>query len=464
VTPAGNKQAIAPGPPGQNGQTGETGAAGPNQITTDTDVNFAGTGLIGFAAGKASNVNATIGTQQQVDAGQSANAIVTASTLATYKKFARVVRASQSLFPYSGAWDGVEWIANGRKTDTTNTTQNSRMRFVTRFACSDLRLIFANVYDNELAIPNDIVLRVGLELASGTVIPVFFGGRRSVTIEGGGFAISDPIAVRLAAGDAIFTRTFLSVSSASHNWPQHRFRLFDLGERTERGVGLTDMSLSGTIGTGSQLGYGPVAIGATLPNARANVALIGDSIVHGQGDSTTSSNFGFASRALNGINPYVRLARPGEQASQFRDSGLRIRGSIAVSSDYVICNYGINDLIAGQSVATVQSHLTEIWNTLAASGVQVYQCTLTPRTSSTDSWATVGNQTASLPDESRRVAINDWIRTTPAPLSGFFETADAVESARNSGRWNPSFTSDGTHPLPVGHIAMASAIDTSVFV
>jgi hypothetical protein len=59
VTPDGNKQAISPGPPGPPGETGVPGAAGPNQISTATDVSFAGSGVVGFAAGKATSIEAT---------------------------------------------------------------------------------------------------------------------------------------------------------------------------------------------------------------------------------------------------------------------------------------------------------------------------------------------------------------------------------------------------------------------
>jgi lysophospholipase L1-like esterase len=419
------------------------------------------------AAGAAAAVAATVpalATQAQTDAGSSSAVFVSPSTLSSYRKLLRVLRFGQALFPWAGVWDGVEWVGGGRKTDTDNTTQNSKMRFITKFACSDLRLMYANVYDSETYTPNDIVIRVALELATGTVVPVFFSGKRSVTIEGGGFAISDPISVKLAAGDYIYPRTFLTVANATDDWPQQRARLFDAGERTERGVGLADMSLTGTIGTGSQFAYGPIAVGATLPNAPANVALFGDSIIHGQGESADPANFGFASRALNGKNPYLRLARPGEQASQFEVAGLYIRGSLAISSDYAICNYGLNDLIASASVATLQADLVAAWTLLTTAGLSVYQCTLTPKTSSTDTWATTANQTPNLPDEARRVTINDWIRTTPAPLSGYFETADAVESARNSGLWKPLYTNDGTHPLAIGHAAMAATIDTSLFI
>lgn len=449
--------------------TGNAAEFDANGNTVDAGFAFgtaaaANTGDFDAAGAAGAAISAAIATQAEVDAGTSLTDLVTPGTLSSYRKLLRVLRFGQAVFPWAGVWDGVGWYGGGVKTDTTNNSQNSKMRFNTKFACSDLRLMYANSYDNEVATPNDITIRVGLETATATY-PVFFDGQRSVTIGGGGFVISDPIAIDLAAGSYIWTRTYLTVANATDDWPQQRFRLFDAGERTERGLGLADMSLTGTIGTGTVTGYGPMAIGATIPNGAAQVILMGDSIMFGQGDVTDGSQYGFGSRALNGINPYLKVARAGEQASQFAGTGKLIRGSVALSADYAICNYGINDLVASASVATLQASLVSVWTALANSGVRVYQCTITPKTSSTDAWATTANQTPNLPNESFRTNINDWIRTTPAPLAGYFETADAVESARNSGLWKaPGYTADGLHPSSAGHIAMAAAITPALFI
>jgi lysophospholipase L1-like esterase len=93
-------------------------------------------------------------------------------------------------------------------------------------------------------------------------------------------------------------------------------------------------------------------------------------------------------------------------------------------------------------------------------GLPVFQNTITPSTTSTDSWATTGNQT---PESSNavRVQVNDWIRTVPSPLSGYFEIADLAETARNSGIWKAGYTSDGLHPNATGHSALAAGIDVS---
>jgi hypothetical protein len=100
---------------------------------------------------------------------------------------------------------------------------------------------------------------------------------------------------------------------------------------------------------------------------------------------------------------------------------------------------------------------------LTARGLKVFQTTICPRTTSTDNWTTTTNQTP-YAHEDIRVALNDWIRTCPAPLSGFFDAADLAETSRNSGIWKVGYPSDGTHITKTGAIAISACIDTSKFV
>jgi hypothetical protein len=126
---------------------------------------------------------------------------------------------------------------------------------------------------------------------------------------------------------------------------------------------------------------------------------------------------------------------------------------------------GTNDV--GRTLVQMQTDLTTIWTALSNRGMKVHAGTIPPGTTSTDSWATTANQTKKA-TEATRVAFNDWIRTTPAPLAGYVETADACETARNSGFWKVNgaanyATTDGTHPTDVIHQAMGAAINLAAF-
>lgn len=78
----------------------------------------------------------------------------------------------------------------------------------------------------------------------------------------------------------------------------------------------------------------------------------------------------------------------------------------------------------------------------------------------TSGWRSISNQTVFATNggftggaSSRRSQLNAWIRTKPSPLWAWFELADPMESARDSGLFgvnagwaDPSKTSDGQHP------------------
>ena len=128
--------------------------------------------------------------------------------------------------------------------------------------------------------------------------------------------------------------------------------------------------------------------------------------------------------------------------------------------------YGVNDISAGDSLATLQSSMNTIWTAFDAVGIKPVHWTITPRTTSTDAWATVANQTLATNGgnsafgaggvgvpASIRAQLNTWIRSKPAPLWDFIEAADAAEGGRETGTWaldvidgTSRGTTDGLHP------------------
>lgn len=56
-----------------------------------------------------------------------------------------------------------------------------------------------------------------------------------------------------------------------------------------------------------------------------------------------------------------------------------------------------------------------------------------------------------------RVAVNNYIRSRPAPLSGSVEIADVVETVRGSGLWKTGYTTDLIHENETGYQAIEAA-------
>ena len=136
---------------------------------------------------------------------------------------------------------------------------------------------------------------------------------------------------------------------------------------------------------------------------------------------------------------------------------------------HAITDHGGADINANTSPANVLVDQRVIWNALAAGGLQrVEQMLLTPHTSSTDSWATLANQTL-LEDADKTTANNNIIANVGSDgLDAYFDNhtgtiADAVEP----GKWvvdgSANFsTDDGVHPGPTHHGLMATAFAARV--
>lgn len=345
-------------------------------------------------------------------------------------------------------------------------------------AAEDIVLAYANHY-NEIDGQQDITVRCAVEYPLGsTPLPIFFGGKRDVVISPGADVTSDPVGIDVPAGAAVYVRTRVVVASGE-KWPNLLTTYAPNGEGGVTGTTTTDLTTSGTVTTTNVLAYSPLAVLAvnrSLGDAGSPlVAIIGDSIASGQGETGTgNSDKGFIIRALEAANiPSVQIAKANETAQTFAGAtGAPRRKRYLAGCSHAIVEYAINDVTANRTLAQIKADLVTIWTQLSQRGVQkIFQTTITPHTTSSDSFVTTANQTVgNATQEGIRTGLNDWIRSFPSPLmTGFFEIADIAETSRNSGIWKvqagpAAYTLDGTHPVTAMHILMAAGIDTSKLV
>jgi lysophospholipase L1-like esterase len=368
---------------------------------------------------------------------------------------------------------GSTWVSRDQgatnQSNGTDTQMHTLKKHTAIGAGTGFWVHFTNSY-NFGGTPTDntdsITVRCAFSIG-GIFYRVWFGDgtTRDATIEPGGGAWGF-CGGHYESGDTLFSRTKVSVASAGMKWP------IGLGEAmngTDEGaVGTTsstDLTTSGTITANSNAGYFPAAIlGLAQPTSQSILA-VGDSILAGKGDSSVAGlGAGWFIRAAASI-PHLRaMPFSGETAGQWlaaNGSQTQIHTFSRGHFTAGLCEYGINDITGGQTLVNVQARLSEIWRQMDALGMRVYQTTLPPVTTSTDSWATTANQTVTATN-GIRTQVNDWIRTVPAPLAGYVEVADAAETSRNSGIWNALYTSDGTHPNGVGHLALSTAVNLSL--
>jgi len=362
-----------------------------------------------------------------------------------------------------------------------------RLKQTARIPVSAMQVTFPGWYTGpagtgDSACPNAYTIHACYLEHAGTLTPVTFDGSPSVTVPAGG-DVHGTVTRTIAAGDDYWIRTYLTPASGG-SYPrlyavvQYPDELCAKGADHANELGSDNLSDYGDV-------CGPVAItGTPTGGPRYAVAIVGDSIVNGSNDSFADYNrVGYLYRALNGQRPFLLLAVSGEQAAQYLTQGSMRARYVGVGAHYAICTYGVNDLQGGRTLAQTQASLLGIWTSAVAANptVRVLQTTITPKSSSTDGWATVGSQTADGTVSPNRPALNAWIRagaptvagvavapgTSGAvvagqaghPLWSYLEVSDVVESARDTGLWKAGYTDDGVHPTETGHIAMAAALN-----
>lgn len=293
-----------------------------------------------------------------------------------------------------------------------------------------------------------------IEYPASTFTQVFFSGATTGTAADLDEVISDYCFVNIPKDAQFWVRTWTSNAGGINYITTGAATGF--GEAFEFGVTTTNKTMSGTLtDTGSGM-YVPMAILAM--SSVPSPYLAGDSRVVGQGDTFTSARYndvGELARSLGPQMPYINAGCPTEPPHLALTGSTR-RVSLAKRfCTHVVSNYGINGVNAyARTGAQVLADLVSYWALF--SPLPVFQTTLAPVSTSTDSWATTVNQTTAATN-AERVNLNNALRISVG-CAGIIELADAVESARDSGLWKaPAFTADGLHGAQKAYATQAAS-------
>ena len=334
---------------------------------------------------------------------------------------------------------------------------------------ASVRLVFANLAQpgsanaTPEASAGPFTLKVGViwdynNGSGGTLVPVTFGGARSVTANQWQVLISDPIDVSYTQRTGSFFVVRSYVTQSGTNLP---ITNTPWGTNTGNESGWYEGYISGdftdTAGN-SWVGntndgssqYGPTAVcGWGTDGKNRSVMISGDSIAAGTGYQIGSGAFGFVSYALHQAKiGAVNLAHSGETGQIVNTYGNYAHrlGLVAGGCKYAIDQYGQNDIFANaRTTAQVKADLLAHWEYLARRGMTVYRTTMTPDTNSTDTWQTVSGQTSvNAGSEAVRQQINQWLRAPASAgagnsamfdaggnLAGIFDTGAQVEVNAN---------------------------------
>lgn len=264
------------------------------------------------------------------------------------------------------------------------------------------------------------------------------------------------------------------------------------GDGLNVGANYVDDSSGGSNSSSNGGGvFSPVVIeGLALNGTLPSIAIIGDSISEGTGDGGFyTNNGGFLERALTAqfnlgwtyattpLYGMVKTGASGEALHTFADwHNSRLRVAVASRASHVISNYGTNDLASGS--AQMCGDLLTVAGWFTGQNIPFFQCTLVPKTTSTDGWTTLANQTMQgNQTEGARRQFNNYMLDATGAIAVTNETAFCSYTAAGGSSTNfyPG-TSDGTtvkyifkYPALVGSItatvngsgAAVTAIQTS---
>lgn len=386
----------------------------------------------------------------------------------------------------SNCW-GAQGASNGIPTAAATAAATTRSRHRAASDCADLIVCYTNMITlppPEVDGLNTYTIRAAIEW-NGVIVPVSFGGLRSGACDPGGLLMSDPLAVEFLRGNDFWVRTY--VSAGGTGVVTGNRITYSGGE----GLATGDLTATGAsaIADSSGFAYGPAAIlGTPSDPTTETFGLVGDSIGSGTGDTASYSEMaaggavagGFIARAMARGVAYVSVTQGSESAQQWL--ARHRRGVLLNTCSNWIIQYGHNDMAAGRTAVQIRADLMTIARQGKTRGARIWLTTQTPASSSTDSWATLVNQTTSAIN-SEKQALNAWLRdgcpigsgtlapvntgtssgvlragAAGHPVSGVLDTGAAVESSPASGRWVVGTTSDGTHPNAAGHALMAAAL------
>jgi hypothetical protein len=384
--------------------------------------------------------------------------------------------------PYSGISSTRGYVDTGQNTNFQYLM--SRSVHYARSNLSNIRLLLTNWFMQQ---PSNVTETgtggtstetVGIEYPFGTCAAVKFGGVTSFSISSLTTILTDDLTgLSIPTGAAFAVRQWVHNNSGIYYFVGIEDQTIGDSMAVSSSA-LPDQTTSCTAISDSAVGiHTPLAIISTI--TQPSVAIIGDSIAGGIGDSYTagSGDLGFIARAVGPNFGYSNVAVPGDAASFWVNNGSTQRASILPYVSNMIVEYGSNDFI-GETLSQVKTYLSTIYAQAPAGVAQTFQTTISPRTSSTDNWQTpippytgTNNQTAQSWEASRQSLNSSLVAKTYGPNGGAFDTAAVVTAlpsapsawiANGTSKW---CTADGIHPSVLCHstIATSGAIPSLAF-
>jgi lysophospholipase L1-like esterase len=373
-------------------------------------------------------------------------------------------------FEWVGAWGAAPAYPNSEEFFGGNVRQVVRLSQ----GGDAVRLVISNALGKEPLVIGAATVakpgKSGVEIAEGSLRDVNFGGKRTVTIEPGQVATSDPVTIPVEGLSNISVSLYVSRAVgiiATH----------PIASATTYLAAGDDQSASTILENAyeSSQRYFLARIDVENPRGKTIVTL-GDSITDGKNSSPNSDSRwpDFLAARLNEAGLTYGVVNAGIAGNriinglplrQFGPPTLERLGRDVLdvpNLSYVLFMEGINDIglpkntgLADQSVSAeeVIRAIQQVIDRVHQQGAKIIGSTLTPFEN-----AAFANY-YSTEAEAKRQAVNHWIRTAGA-FDAVVDFDAVIRDPQNPARILEKYDSgDHLHPNDAGYKAMAQAVD-----
>jgi hypothetical protein len=291
-----------------------------------------------------------------------------------------------------------------------------------------IKVVWGNYYVTSSNVETGIgtaTYKVAIEYPLGTILPCTFGGNTTISVVALADAITDYCGPAVPNGATFWVRALYTNPNGImfNNYLSGHYSTTDEGVVFGTGTP-NDLVNSGTVPTGvGSLAFQPYAIiGSTT---RSAIALLGDSRCAAQADISTdfTSDVGEEARFIGPLFGYTKICVSSTNAGQITGvnaGNFTARLRLLTYASHKIDAFGINDLAIGTSASALAASRTQI---ASYGGNITFGTTLPSETSSTDNWATTGNQTITV----NASAFNTLVRAGISGEVNYIDFENAVD-------------------------------------
>ena len=302
----------------------------------------------------------------------------------------------------------------------------------------------------------------------GTVRPVTFQGRGSVSIPVGAQAVSDPLSLDLSPRSNLTVTVYLADGQHSTSITSHP------GSRTTSYLLAGDHAAAADLPGATGVDHWYFLSGVEVWSARSvtAVAIVGDSLTDGRG-STTDGNNRWPDQLLDRLQAQhgtagIAVANQAAGGNRVLNDGLgpnvlaRLDRDVLTQSgvESMILFEGVNDIGTAEASQAAQKQVTDdliaaydqIIMRAHAQGIRVYGATITPFGDNTMYDDAQGYR------EAARQAVNQWIRTSRR-FDAVIDFDRVARDPANPRRLLAAYdVGDQLHLNPAGYRALADAV------